>query len=153
MYSKEEKKNNKLLFWSRLEEQMKKLKNPHATKVNWMHYNTQIPDLYFRMEADEKSARLCIDLQFPDNGVREVYWDQFQEFRDMLNHKFKGKLIWLKDFEHENGKTISRIYLEKDEVNINNQKDWDKMHLFLKLSFAKLDQFWTEFKDIFLHLK
>ncbi|MBK6525006.1 MAG: DUF4268 domain-containing protein [Crocinitomicaceae bacterium] len=153
MFTKEEKKKLKLEFWSRLEDQMTRLKNPHGSKVNWMNYNTGINHLYFRMEADEKAGRLCIDLQFPDNGVREVYWDQFEEFRDLLNDRFKGKLIWLKDFEHENGKTISRIYLEKAEVNINNQKDWDKMHLFLKLSFVKLDEFWDEFSDVFLQLK
>lgn len=153
MFTKEEKKKLKLEFWSRLEDQMTRLKNPHGSKVNWMNYNTGINHLYFRMEADEKAARLCIDLQFPDNGVREVYWDQFEEFRDLLNDRFKGKLIWLKEFDHENGKTISRIYLEKAEVNINNQKDWDKMHLFLKLSFVKLDEFWDEFSDVFLQLK
>ncbi len=153
MFTKEEKKKLKLEFWSRLEDQMTRLKNPHGSKVNWMNYNTGINHLYFRMEADEKAARLCMDLQFPDNGVREVYWDQFEEFRDLLNDRFKGKLIWLKEFDHENGKTISRIYLEKADVNINNQKDWDKMHLFLKLSFVKLDEFWNEFSDVFLQLK
>lgn len=153
MFTKEEKKKLKLEFWSRLEDQMTRLKNPHGSKVHWMNYNTGINHLYFRMEADEKAARLCMDLQFPDNGVREVYWDQFEEFRDLLNDRFKGKLIWLKEFEHENGKTISRVYLEKAEVNINNQKDWDRMHLFLKLSFAKLDEFWDEFSDVFLQLK
>lgn len=153
MFSKEEKKSNKLQFWSKLEDQMMRLKNPHGSKVNWMSYNTRINHLYFRMEADESAVRLCIDLQFPDAGVREVYWDQFEEFKDMLHDRFKGKLIWLKEFEHENGKTISRIFLEKNEVNINNLKDWDKMHLFLKLSFVKLDQFWDEFSDVFLQLK
>lgn len=153
MFSKEEKKNNKLQFWSKLEDQMLRLKNPHGSKVNWMSYNTRINHLYFRMEADESAARLCIDLQFPDAGVREVYWDQFEEFKEILNDRFKGKLIWLKEFEHENGKTISRIFLEKNDVNINNKADWDKMHLFLKLSFVKLDQFWDEFSDVFLQLK
>jgi len=153
MYSKEEKKNNKLLFWSRLEDQMLYLKNPHGTKVNWINYNTKINHLYFRMEADEKAVRLCIDLQFPDNGVREVFWEQFEEFKELLNERFKGKLTWLKEYEHENGKTISRIFLERGDVNINNQKDWDKMHLFLKLNFVKLDQFWDEFSEVFVQLK
>lgn len=153
MFSKEEKQQNKLEFWSRLKDQMAKMKNPHGSKVNWMHYNTGINHLYFRMEADEHAVRLCIDLQFPDPGIREVFWDQFQEFKDMLDGIFKNTLIWDKEYEHLNGKDISRIYLEKDGVNINNRSDWDKMHLFLKLSFARLDKFWDEFGEVFFQLK
>jgi hypothetical protein len=152
MFSKEEKKQMKLEFWSRLEEQMEKLKNPHGSKVFWLDYNTGIKDLYFRMEADEKAVRLCIDLQFNDPGVREVFYEQFDEFRDMLNRLFK-ELNWQKEFVHSNGKTISRISVERPDVNIYNKKDWDKMHLFLKLNFVKLDKFWDEFKEVFLNLK
>jgi hypothetical protein len=152
MFSKEEKKQMKLEFWSRLEDQMEKLKNPHGSKVFWLDYTTGIKDLYFRMEADETAVRLCIDLQFNDAGIREVYYEQFDEFRDMLNGLFK-ELNWQKDFEHSNGKTISRISIERTGVNIYNKKDWDKMHLFLKLNFVKLDRFWDEFKEVFFNLK
>lgn len=153
MYTKDEKKVLKVDFWSHLKNQMEKIKNPHGSKVNWMHYNTGFNDLYFRMEANETSAKLCIDIQFADTGVREVFWEQFEEFKEMLDGIFKGKLIWEKNYLHENGKEISRIYLEKKEVNLYNKKDWDKMHLFLKLNFSKLDHFWFEYKEVFLNLK
>lgn len=152
MYSKEEVKELKLSFWNHLEEQLKKQKNPFGTKVNWMNYGTGFKDLYFRMEADESGVRLCIDLQFKDEGVREVFYEQFEEFKNILEENFKD-LIWHKDFIHANGKTISRICIEKTGVNIYNRKDWDKMHLFLKVNFKKLDEFWNDFKDVFVALK
>lgn len=153
MYSKEELKNNKLEFWSRLDEQLNRQKNPHGSKVNWMNYNTGIKDMYFRMEADAEVVRLCIDLQFNDAGIREVYYEQFLEFKTLLDERFNPKLVWLPLFEHSNGKIIARIYTEKSGVDINNRKDWDKMHLFLKLNFVKLDAFWNEFDDVFKALK
>ena len=153
MYSKEELKSNKLEFWSKLEDQLNRQKNPDGSKVNWMNYNTGIKDLYFRMEADSSAVRLCIDLQFNDAGIREIYFEQFVEFKTILDDKFNPKLQWLPNFDHSNGKTIARIYTEKIGVDINNRKDWDKMHLFLKLNFVKLDAFWDEFDAVFKALK
>ena len=42
MYSKEEFKQLKLDFWSGLEKELKEIKNPHGSKVNWMNYNTKV---------------------------------------------------------------------------------------------------------------
>lgn len=152
MLSKEEAKNLRIEFWNRLEDQMQKIKNPHGSKVNWMSYNTGIKHLYFRMEADEEGCRLVIDLQFPDPGIRELYYEQFTEFRNLLEESLKD-LQWLSKFEHSNGKTISRICVERTDCHLFRKEDWDKMHLFLKLNFKKLDQFWTEFGEVFHNLK
>ncbi|UKN02397.1 DUF4268 domain-containing protein [Paracrocinitomix mangrovi] len=152
MLSKEEAKQLRIDFWSKLSDQMEKMKNPFGSKVNWMNYNTGFNHLYFRMEADEEGCRLCIDIQFPDPGVREVFYEQFQEFSNILEGKFKD-LKWYPTFEHWNGKEISRIAIEKNDCNLNRREDWDKMHLFLKLNFAKLDAFWCEFDEVFKGLK
>lgn len=153
MYSKEEAREIRIAFWSKLEQEMEKIRNPHGSKVNWMHYNTGFNDLYFRMEADESGARLCIDIQFNDPGIRELYYNQFEEFEKMLTDIFKDKLKWLPEFEHSNGKTIARLAIEQEGTTISKRQDWDKMHLFLKLNFKKLDEFWTEFGDVFRQLK
>ena len=152
MLSKEEAKNMRVEFWSRLEDQMSKIRNPHGSKVNWMNYNTGIRHLYFRMEADQEGARLCIDLQFADEGIRELYFEQFQEFKNLLNDRFKD-LKWYADWDHWNGKKISRIAMEKEGCQLYNRDDWDKMHLFLKVNFKKLDEFWDEFGEVFRNLK
>ena len=153
MYSKEEVKENRIAFWGKLENEMEKIRNPHGTKVSWMNYNTGFNDLYFRMEADEVGVRLCIDIQFADPGIREVFYEQFQEFQSMFEGLFKEHLKWYPEFEHSNGRTISRLAIEKDKVSIFNRRDWDKMHLFLKLNFKKLDEFWCEFGEVFRGLK
>ncbi|MBD3635953.1 MAG: DUF4268 domain-containing protein [Crocinitomicaceae bacterium] len=152
MLSKEEVKELRIDFWGRLEHQMKKLRNPHGSKVNWMNYNTGIKHLYFRMEADESGARLCIDIQFPDEGIRALYYEQFEEFKNVLSSKFKT-LNWYPKWDHWNGKEIARIAIEKGGCSLRNTDDWDKMHLFLKLNFVKLDEFWTEFGEVFHNLK
>ena len=75
-----------------------------------MNYNTGVRNLYFRIEADDLGAKLCIDMQQRDNGTREVLWEQFNEFKDKLDHLFNNQLIWQKSHSHTNGLVISRIY-------------------------------------------
>jgi Domain of unknown function (DUF4268) len=152
MLGKEEIKELRQEFWGRLEGQMDKLRNPQGTKVAWLNYRTGIRDLYFRMEADSEGARICIDLQFKDKGVREIYFQQFEAFKVLLDEKLKG-LQWNSDWEHWNGKQIARLFLEKVDCQLENKQDWDKMHLFLKLNFVKLDEFWNEFGEVFKTLK
>ena len=153
MFSREEKRQNRIDFWDKLENELSSKRNPHGTKVNWMNYNTGFNDMYFRMEADEGAVRLCIDIQMNDEGIRELIYQQFEEFADILKEYFKDNLIWTKEFEHSNGCMVSRLSMEKDDVNILRKSDWDKMQLFLKINFVKLDQFWSEYAEVFKNLK
>jgi len=153
MYTKEQEKALKFKFWGGLNEQLELEKGFHANKVNWMNFNTNIKPLYFRMEADEVGARLCIDLQFPDDGIRALYYEQFTEFETKLNQLFEGNTKWQTNFLHTNGKTISRISIELEEVSIRNEKDWPKMYAFLTTNFVKLEHFWAEFGEVFIQLK
>ena len=118
-----------------------------------MNYPTQIKRLFFRMEADETSARLCIDLQFLSKGIREIYYLQFQELENKLSEALSSDVNFVFEYEHWNGKTISRIYCQLDGVNINNKADWEKTHSFLRDNFLSLDAFWEEFNAIFYALK
>lgn len=153
MYSKDEEKQLKLDFWGGLNELLELEKGYHANKVNWMSFNTNIKPLYFRMEADEVGARLCIDLQFPDDGIRALFYEQFTEFETKLNQVFNGNTFWQPQFLHSNGKTISRISVELKEVSIRNRADWEKMYAFLRDNFVKLEHFWAEFGEVFIQLK
>lgn len=152
MLSKEEAKTLRVQFWGSLEKQMDKIKNPHGSKVSWLNYNTGVKNLYFRMEADENGARLCIDLQFPDKSIRELYYQQFEEFKEKLDGTFPS-LNWVPVHEHWNGKTISRIVTENSTGSFYVESDWDEMQDFLKSNFTKLDEFWSEFGEVFHNLK
>lgn len=152
MYSKEEKKQIKKNFWTSLEDKLSAKGKAKGRNIMWMNYPTKIRDLYFRIEIDKTSAKLCIDLQFLDNGVREVFYEQFQEFELKLNQAFENGVHFVKDYQHSNGKIISRIYTELPNVNFYDKKDWDKMQPFIIDNFLNLDDFWLEFSDVFHNL-
>lgn len=153
MYSKEEKKELKVGFWTELNNTLTTAGKVKGRNLEWMNYPTQIKRLFFRMEADETSARMCIDLQFLSKGIREIYFLQFQELENKLKETFTTDVQFVSEYEHWNGKTISRIYCELKDVNINNTEDWKKIHNFLTENFLNLDTFWEEFNAIFYALK
>lgn len=153
MYSKEEKKNLKIEFWDTLNETLSAKGKSKGRNLEWMNYPTQLKPLFFRMEADESAARMCIDVQFMNDGIREVYFEQFQEFENILKKSLGEDLKFVKDYEHWNGKTISRIYTELPNVNIFDKNDWEKMQSFLVEKFLLVDEFWLEFCEVFYALK
>lgn len=153
MFTKEEEKQLRIDFWNGFEQLMSKQRGYHGNKVDWIGFNTKIRHLYFRMEANRAGAKLCIDIQFPDDGIRELFYEQFTEFGNVLNDLFDNELIWAPEYDHSNGKIISRIYLERTDVSLLKRNTWDDMHVFLKKNFVKLEQFWVEFNEVFFNLK
>ena len=56
---------------------MVKYQSVTGSKVNWINYNTGVKNIYFRLEVDQHSARVFIDLQHKDEDIRELFYEQF----------------------------------------------------------------------------
>jgi len=153
MFKKEEEKQIRLDFWQELNVQFQNMRGAHGNKVSWTNFNTRIRHLYFRMEADQNGARLCIDLQFPDADIRGIFYEQFQEFEEKLTSIYGKALKWYPVFDHSNGKTISRIAVEQEGTNLFRRSDWPEMQQFLLTQFKALEKFWAMFNDVFIQLK
>ena len=153
MFTQDEKKDLTKRFWQDLAERLKVAGKMKGRNIDWMNYPNKINHLYFRMEANLEVVRFCVDIQFLDAGLREVYFEQFEEFKVMLTEQMPHPLTWLKSFEHPNSKTIARIYCELEGVNIYNEKDWSKSHQFLEDAFLAFDDFWQDFGEVFRNLK
>ena len=153
MFSKEEEKEFKAAFWAGLNEELEQRKGLHANKVNWTSFNTGIKHLYFRMDMEEGIPKVCMDMQFPNAGIRELYYEQFLEFKERLDATLEGETVWLPTFEHSNTKTIARVCVQNSELSYNNREDWPKIYEFLGENFQKIEAFWSEFSEVFNQLK
>jgi hypothetical protein len=151
MYSKEEKKNIKVEFWTSFGFYMKKHIRKHGN-VHWTNYKTKIKDLYFRLEFNEKEAVFSIELQHPDS-IRELFYEQFCELKAILEDTLNTKLIWEELYVNEFDKAISRIYMVLPDVNLFNKNDWQKVFVFFDSKMVKLHSFWIEYKEIFKNLE
>ncbi|GEM_PF-142460 len=153
MLPKEELKRRRTKFWTDLEELMKPIRGSHGNKVTWLSYKSHVKDLYIRMEFDANGVRLCLDFQNKDEGIRDLVYEQFSELNKVMQNSFSNELQFIKDHHiKSSGITCLRVMSENPELNFFHDQDLTPAQEFLKTQLTSLDEFWSEFKDIFIEL-
>ena len=105
------------------------------------------------MDADKRSATIAIEVAHPDAGIRELFFEQFLELKSLLHNTLGEEWIWQPVFIDNNGKTVSRIFKQTDNVSIFNKNDWPALISFFKPRIILLDEFWSDARYAFDSLK
>lgn len=154
MYGKEEAIELRKLFWTSFGKYIGHNRFANGKKGKWLNYKTGVKDIYFRLDVDKRTAKVCIDIQHKDNGIRELFFEQFKELKTVFETTTNTKKwIWLNEYTNSFNKNISRIYVEIDKVNMYDKSTWNVIFPFLSKHIIAVDIFWEEFKDIFKHLE
>ena len=138
MYSKEETQRLKREFWVAFAE-----KYPRK----WVLYNTKIKDFSFKFYVDNKKAQVLIDIEHRSDEKRNDFFEKMESLKNILEEEFVKNLVFEKDFTLENGKTISRIWVEKLGVGVSNRKYWDEIFAFFNDKMQSLEMFFLEYDD------
>ncbi len=149
MYSKQEISRTRQRFWTNFGQYMRPVKGATGDTINWLNYKTGIRHIYFRMDVGRDRASVAIELQHPDQLIRQYYFEQLLQLRAMLEKETGEQWDWEPEHADENDQTISRIGTIKKDVNIFNETDWPLIISFLKPRIIALDRFWSEVKDGF----
>lgn len=118
-------------------------------KLKWLNYKTGIKSIFFKVEATKRTGIVAIDITHSDEGMRELFFEQFVEFRKAFESYVTGEWIWDKEYELDNGQTICRIYIQKEGINVFKEDDWGDFFYFFEKHLVELDNFWTDFKEGF----
>jgi len=152
LYSKEEARNLKESFWTAFGQYMSAVPSADGDKVNWVNYKTGVKHLHFRMDATNKTAGIYIEISHPDESMRQLIFEQFQE----LQQVFKGIVVegweWNSEYYDEYGKKTARISTSIAKTSIFNKAQWPELISFFKPRIIALDEFWSMAKysfDIF----
>jgi hypothetical protein len=138
MYSKEETQRLKREFWIAFAE-----KYPRK----WLLYDTKIKDFSFKFYVDNKKAQVLIDIE-PRNDIKRVaYYEKLEALKNILEEEFIKNLVFEKEFNLENGKTISRIWVEKLGVSVSNRNYWDEIFDFYNKKMNALELFYAEYDE------
>lgn len=138
MYSREETQRLKRDFWIAFAEK-------HPRK--WVLYDTKIKDFSFKFYVDNKKAQVLIDIEPRNEDNRIAYFEKLEALKNILEEEFIKDLVFEKNFVLENGKTISRIWVEKLGISVSNKQYWDEIFDFLNEKMHALELFFLEYDE------
>ena len=138
MYSREETQRLKREFWIAFAE-----KYPRK----WVLYDTKIKDFSFKFYVDNKKAQVLIDIEPRNEDSRIAYFEKLEALKNILEEEFIKDLVFEKNFVLENGKTISRIWVEKLGISVSNKKYWDEIFDFLNEKMHALEMLFLEYDE------
>ena len=135
------------MFFQQFTQHMSSHKIVGGGGKNWDAYKTGIKGLYFRILTQPK-VTLAIDLQFKDESIRELVYDQFCELRRLLTSDWNEKPLYEKNTVYISGEPLSRISVSLDSVYFYNQEEWPEIMEWLEHKLVGLDSFWDTTGDI-----
>ena len=138
MYSKEETQKLKREFWVTFAE-----KYPRK----WLLYDTKIKDFSFKFYVDNKKAQVLIDIEHRNDDKRNAYFEKVEALKSILEEEFIKDLVFEKNYVLENGKTISRIWVEKLGTGVSNKNNWDAIFDFYNDKMSALELFYLEYDE------
>lgn len=113
----------------------------------WLLYNTKIKDVTFKFNADNKKAIVSLDIEPKDEEYRKIYFEKIESLKTILLENYLPDANFEKNFQLENGKIISRIWVEIDNISINNKSTWNTIFNFFAEKMESFEYFFYEYED------
>jgi len=149
MYGKEEAKALRKRFWTSFGRYMQQFRSARGPKQKWLNYKTGVPHVFFRLHADNRLTSIGIEIQHPDPGIRDLFYQQFEELKMLLESSLEEEWVWEPHYFLETGKEIARIYTERRGWNLYEDQYWSEMFPWLGRRLVALDEIWADAKIIF----
>ena len=138
MYSKQENQKLKQEFWVTFAE-----KYPRK----WVLYDTKIKDFSFKFFVDNTKAQVSIEIEHRNDEKRLAYFEKLVALKNILEEEFIPDLVFQKNHTLENGKTISKIWLEQLGITVSNRISWDSIYDFFYVKMNALELFYLEYDE------
>lgn len=136
MYSKEETLYIKKEFWVAF---------ATAYPRKWLLYDTKIKDVTFKFYIDNKKAQVLLDIEPKEEEKRKIYFEKIESLKSILTNDYLSEAIFERNFYLDNGKVISRIWVEKSNVSLNNKNNWNVIFDFFNETMTLFESFYNEY--------
>ncbi|EAZ95178.1 hypothetical protein FBBAL38_09324 [Flavobacteria bacterium BAL38] len=138
MFSKEEALQIKKDFWIAFAAEYPR---------KWLLYNTKIKDVTFKFYVDNKKAQVLLDIEPKDEEKRKIYYEKVESLKNILLEDYLEDAIFERNFYLENGKIISRVWVEITGISINNKNTWNTIFDFFNEKMSAFELFFYENED------
>jgi hypothetical protein len=138
MFSKEDSRKLREEFW---------ITFGKSFPTKWILYKTKVKGLSFKFHFDVKMSMVSMDID-TDLEQRVILWERLIALKSILKEEFLQNAIYEDFYLLDNGKEISRIYVDLKDVSIHNKNTWRETMEFLNASMKKFEAFFLEYRDI-----
>jgi hypothetical protein len=90
---------------------------------------------------------VSLDIEPKDEEHRKIYFEKIESLKDILTEEYIYDVIFERNYQLDNGKIISRIWVEIENISINNKSTWHKVFEFFDKNMTFLEQFFYEYGD------
>ncbi|WP_320814945.1 DUF4268 domain-containing protein [Flavobacterium sp.] len=138
MFSKEEAQRLKKEFWTAF---------AASNSRKWILYNTKIKDVTFKFYVDNKKAQVLLDIEPKNDKNRIVYYEKVESLKDLLLENHLPDAIFEREFHLSTGKVISRVWVEKTGLSMNNKEHWPEIFEFFSEKMEAFEYFFFEHEE------
>ena len=149
MFSKEEAKQLREEFWDQFLTLSRQRRIRKRLPGDWILGQTGVKALNLKFHVDRKVAQVGIDLETRNMDKRIALYEKLESVKKILENTLGEPMTWELDYIRENGKSVSRIYLELGGVDIYDKSTWPSAHEFMYQKMMKLEEFYREYRDFF----
>lgn len=139
MFSKEEAARLRKDFWTSYGKSFPR---------KWLLYNTKIKGFSFKFYADNKIARVLLDIEPYSEEKRILLFEQVAALKTVLTNDYLPEVIFDENHYLDNGKCLSRIYVQLDaKFSIYNKNTWGAAFEFFNESMSQFELWFYEYED------
>ena len=90
---------------------------------------------------------MLLDIEPKEEEKRKIYFEKVQSLQTILLEEYLPEAILERDFYLDSGKVISRIWVEKTGVSLNNKAHWEAIFDFFNETMTSFEYFFYEYQD------
>jgi len=147
MYSKEELKQLKKEFWEGFGTYCSMIPALKRRKSKFMLYNTKMKGVELKFDATRSGASVILEINLSVTKQRLEKFEQFLLHKSTMEKQFPKGLIWKSDYIRECGTEVSRIYTEKNDIDLHRRIQWMEFYLFMSTEMLKLERAFKVVKE------
>jgi len=148
MYSKEELKQLKKEFWEGFGVYCTLVPALKRRKSKFMLYNTKMKGVELKFDATRAGASVILEINLSNPKQRLEKYNQFELYKSTMEKQFPKGLIWNSAYIRECGTEVSRIYTEKNEIDLHRRIQWMEFYKFMTEEMLKLERAFKVVKEV-----
>lgn len=147
VYTKEEKKQLVINFWSEFSQYCFENKYLKGKKRKWMLNMTKVSNVHLMFYTGRDCVQVILEVMHKSETARLNMYERLEQCKPILENSFIGGLIWNFAYTRDNGQEVCRIYTEKQGLDIHRKEQWPEMFQFMAENMFRLEKNFLEMRD------